>query len=193
MARNPAVPKESIGRSSRTDGDRKEIGNLILLFLPSQECTRVLASPERVRLKLHQVLHDAGEVIKSVSFMNSGLGPVLTVQPDGKSVEIGLIGEEGFVGVPAVFGFKTNPLRVVVQADATSYRMDVQTLRKLLPERLVLNQRLQAFAMVLSMQSTQLDGECQRCENLRENWAQQPRETSLPDKDERNRERSVQA
>ena len=30
--------------------------------------------------------------------MNNGMGSVLTVLPDGKSVEVGLIGKEGFVG-----------------------------------------------------------------------------------------------
>lgn len=63
----------------------------------------------RWRLKLHQVLHEASEAIKSVYFLNNGLGSVLTVLPDGKSVEVGLIGKEGFIGLPVVFGFKTSP------------------------------------------------------------------------------------
>jgi CRP-like cAMP-binding protein len=123
-----------------------------------------------MRLKLHQVLHEAGEVIKAVYFLNNGLGSVLTVQPDGKSVEVGLIGKEGFVGVPVVFGFKTSPLRVVVQADATAYRIDVQTLRKLLTECPSLERHLQRFAMTLSMQSTQIAA-CNRLHDVEERLA----------------------
>lgn len=123
-----------------------------------------------MRLKLHQVLHEAGEVIKSAYFMNDGLGSVLTVQPDGKSVEVGLIGKEGFVGVPVVFGFKTNPLRVVVQGDATAYRVDVPTLMKVLPRCPQLDKQLQRFALILAMQSTQLAA-CNRLHDVEERLA----------------------
>lgn len=168
MARNPAVPK--LRPSARRDGDGKEIGNLILLSLPPQEATRVFHSLELVRLKLHQVLHEAGEVIKSGYFLNNGLGSVLTVQPDGKSVEVGLIGKEGFVGLPIVFGFKTNPLRVVVQADATAYRADIPTLLKILPTCPTLERQIQRYAMTLSMQSTQLAA-CNRLHDVEERLA----------------------
>ena len=69
----------------------------------------------------------SAKVIKSAYFLNNGMASVLTVLPDGKSVEVGLIGKEGFVGLPVVFGFKTSPLRVIIQADATAYRVDVTT------------------------------------------------------------------
>jgi CRP-like cAMP-binding protein len=152
------------------DDDGNEIRNLILLRLPRSECQQLFSSLEFVRLKLHQVLHEAGEVIRSVYFMNNGLGSVLTVQPDGKSVEVGLIGKEGFVGVPVVFGFKTSPLRVVVQADATAHRVDVATLTKIATSCPALERPLQRFAMTLSMQSTQLAA-CNRLHDVEERLA----------------------
>ena len=70
MANNRSVLKTA--RSpSRNDGDGKEIQNLILLALPRQECAQLLSSLELVRLKLHQVLYEAGEVIRSGYFMNN--------------------------------------------------------------------------------------------------------------------------
>lgn len=39
---------------------------------------------ELVRLKLHQVIHEAGETIKSGHFVNTGLISVLAVQPERK-------------------------------------------------------------------------------------------------------------
>jgi CRP-like cAMP-binding protein len=170
MARSRVVSRKSVSLPARNDGEGKQIGNLILLALSKQDCAQIFPSLEFVRLKLHQVLHEAGDVLKSVYFLNSGLGSVLTVQPDGKSVEVGLIGKEGFVGVPVVFGFKTTPLRVVVQADATGYRVDVPTLRKILPECPALERRLQRFAMTLGMQSTQLAA-CNRLHDVEERLA----------------------
>src|SRR5882757_674936 len=111
---------------------RNEIGNLILRNLPRKECAQIISSLELVRLRLRQVLHEVGDTIRSGYFLNDGLGSVLTVQPDGKSVEVGLIGKEGFVGLPVIFGFKTSGLRIVTQADATAYRIDVKVLQEIL-------------------------------------------------------------
>jgi CRP-like cAMP-binding protein len=102
------------------------------------------------------VLHEPGEAIKSVYFLNNGLGSVLTTQPDGKTVEVGLIGREGFVGLPIIFGFKTSGLRVVTQGDATAYRVEASFLLSILPESRELEKQLQRFSMMLAMQSTQL-------------------------------------
>ena len=150
--RRPKVATTLSGK----DGDGREIGNLILRGLLRKECTHLFSSLEFVRLRLHQVLHEAGETIKSGYFLNEGLGSVLTTQPDGKTVEVGLIGKEGFVGVPVIFGFKTSGLRVVTQADGTAYRIDIATLLKILPQCLELQTQLQRFSMILAMQSTQL-------------------------------------
>jgi CRP-like cAMP-binding protein len=81
-----------------------------------------------------------------------------------------LIGKEVFVGLPVVFGFKTSPLRVVVQATATASRVDVPTLRKLLPKCPELEKQLLRFAMILAMQSTQLAA-CNRLHDVEERLA----------------------
>lgn len=157
MVKNRVVSTRSIPPpSSRTDGHQKRVANQILSNLPRRESAQLFSSLELVRLKLHQVMHETGEVIRSGYFMNDGMASVLTVQPDGKSVEVGLIGKEGFVGIPVIFGFKTSALRVVTQADGTAYRVDVPTLLKLLQESPELELQLQRFSMILAMQSTQL-------------------------------------
>jgi CRP-like cAMP-binding protein len=156
--------------SGKYDHAGNEIGNLILRSLPRGECTRIFSSLEFVRLKLHQVLHEKGETIKSGYFLNEGMGSVLTTQPDGKSVEVGLIGKEGFIGVPVVFGFKTSALRVVTQGDGTAFRIDVPALQKLLPQCPELTERLQRFSLIMGMQSTQLAA-CNRLHDVAERLA----------------------
>jgi len=170
MAKDHRVSTKSIPPPARKHGDRDGVGNLILLALPQTEYTQIFPSLELVRLNLHHVLHEAAEVIKSAYFLNNGMASVLTVLPDGKSVEVGLIGKEGFVGLPVVFGFKTSPLRVVIQAGATGYRVDVPTLRKLLPKCPELKKQIQRYAMVLAMQSTQFAA-CNRLHEVEERLA----------------------
>src|SRR5579864_4172720 len=102
-----------------TDGDGNSIGSKILLSLPRKECAQIFAELELVRLKLRQIVHEAGETIKSGYFVNSGLLSVLAVQPNGKSVEVGLIGNEGFIGLPLLVGYRTSPTRIVTQGDGS--------------------------------------------------------------------------
>ena len=154
MPKNRSVSTKS--PSSSDDGDGKKIGNLILLSLPARESAQLLPALEFVRLNLHHIMHEQGEAIKSAYFMNNGMASVLTVQPDGRTVEAGLIGKEGFAGLPIIFGFKTSPLRIITQADGSAYRVDVPTLLKMLPTCPRLERQLQRFSMILAMQSTQL-------------------------------------
>ena len=171
MARNSAVrPKAFSPSTGNNDGDGREVGNIILRSLPRKESTQLFPSMEFVRLQLHQVLHEAGEAIRSGYFLNSGLGSVLTTQPDGKTVEVGLIGKEGFVGVPVIFGFKTSGLRVITQGDGTAYRVDVDTLLRILPKCPELEKQLQRFSMMMGMQSTQLAA-CNRLHDVVERLA----------------------
>ena len=173
MAKSPASRSSQIASSypgKKEDSEGRELGNLILRGLPRQEIAQLLPTLEFVRLKLHQVMHEAGDPIKSGYFLNEGLGSVLTTQPDGKTVEVGLIGKEGFVGLPVIFGFKTSALRVVTQGDGTAYRVDIATLLDLLPECPELEKRLQRFSMILAMQSTQVAA-CNRLHEVVERLA----------------------
>lgn len=152
------------------DEENREIGNFILRSLPRNEITQMLPSLEFVRLRLHQVLHETGEIIRSGYFLNDGLGSVLTTQPDGKTIEVGLIGREGFVGLPVIFGYKSSALRVVTQGDGTAYRLDVSSLLSALPQCPQLLIQLQRFSLMLGMQSTQLAA-CNRLHNVEERLA----------------------
>ena len=153
-----------------SDGDGKAIANKILLCLSRKEFSQVLPKLEFVRLKLHQVLHEAGETIKSVYFVNAGMISILAVQPDGKTVEVGLIGNEGFAGLPLLVGYSNGPTRVMIQADGAAYRCDAETLRQLTRHCPELHQQLHRFAYQLAMQTTQIAA-CNRLHDVVERLA----------------------
>jgi CRP-like cAMP-binding protein len=152
------------------DGDGHAISNKILLSLSREEYKQVLPKLELVRLKLHQILHEAGETIKSGYFVNTGLVSVLVVQPDGKSVEVGLIGNEGFVGLPLLVGYRHSPARLITQGDGTAFRCDAETLRQLLRRCPDLERQLHRFGQRLALQSTQIAA-CNRLHEVEERLA----------------------
>ena len=90
------VRKSSIKPGVPANG--QAVHNKILLGLPAKECSAVLEKLEFVSLPTHSVLHEADETITFAYFPNSGLASVLNVMSDGKSVEVGLLGTDGFVG-----------------------------------------------------------------------------------------------
>ena len=158
------------GGTARTDGDGNAIRNKILLSLPAEELSQVIPRLELVRLKLHQVLHEAGETIKSGYFVNEGLVSVLAVQPDGKGVEVGLVGSEGFVGLPLLVGFRRSPTRQLTQGDGTAFRCDAETLQQLLRQHPRMEQQLHRFSQQLAMQTTQIAA-CNRLHEVEERLA----------------------
>src|SRR5882724_2695976 len=101
----------------------RRLCNEILLALPRKERDRLFRALEFHELPTHVVLHEAGEPISHAYFINGGLASVLNVMSDGKSVEVGLTGKEGFVGLPLIVGLRTGPTRVVMQVAGSAFRI----------------------------------------------------------------------
>ena len=167
-----SVPGQKEGDSStpKRDADGHPIHNEILLRLPRKEFERLLSHLEFVRLTLRLVLHEAGETLKSGYFCNSGIFSVVSVMPDGKSVEVGLVGKEGFSAVPLVAGFRTANTRTVVQGEGTAFRVDAGVLRSVLRECPVLERELQRYAQLLALQAVQIAA-CNRLHEVDERLA----------------------
>jgi CRP-like cAMP-binding protein len=94
--------------------------NTLLTSLP--EGSRKALPLEVVALQVGMVLYEPDETIDYVYFPNDGLVSILSLGPDGSTVEIGLIGRDGMVGVPALLGGVT-PYRAVVQTAGLAFRM----------------------------------------------------------------------
>src|SRR5580700_11086550 len=169
MANKPRPPTKSSAKSP-VDSDGNQIHNEILLSLPRKDLELLLPKLEFVRLKVHHVLHEPGDTLKSAYFCNTGLISILSVFPDGKSVEVGLVGKEGFIGLPLVAGFRTAPTRAIAQIEATAFRVDGETLVAALRQCPVLERRLQQFAQIMAMQTTQIAA-CNRLHEVEERLA----------------------
>src|SRR5437899_4259263 len=89
--------------------DNQPASNKILLGIQRTRCKNPVPQMELVELTLHQVLYEAEATIEQCYFIHSGLISVVSVQPNQKSVEVGLIGNEGFVGLPVVVGYTSSP------------------------------------------------------------------------------------
>ena len=74
----------------------------------------------------------------------------------GKSVEVGLVGREGFIGLPATAGFATSPTRVVMQVEGNAFRISAADLKECLHKSAALELALTRFSQTLTLQATQI-------------------------------------
>lgn len=139
-----------------SDGAGNHIYNEILRELPRAEFEIVFPKLELVRMRPRQVLHEAGDTLRSAYFCNTGLISILSVLSDGKTVEVGLVGKEGLVGLPLIAGFRTSANRAVVQIEGTALRVDSDSLAVLLRECPRLERKMQQFSQIMAMQATQI-------------------------------------
>ena len=95
--------------------------NKILAALPStsREWTKTL---EPVKLSAGTVLYEPDEAIEHVYFLTNALVSIVSLNSEGASVEIGMVGYEGMVGVPAILG-GVMPYRAVVQMGGDAFRI----------------------------------------------------------------------
>jgi CRP-like cAMP-binding protein len=104
--------------------------NHLLAALPKDEYRRLLPDLELFTLVFGKMIYEPGELIRHVYFPSSGIISLLAVVEDRATLEVGIVGREGMVGLPAFMGVKTSRNRAVVQGVGVALRMKATALRK---------------------------------------------------------------
>src|SRR5438034_2198371 len=104
-------------------------GNLILAALPSHEFKGFSEQLESVELKLGEILHMPEEQIEYVYFPIDGVISLVAILQDGETVEAGIVGREGMVGIPVVLGVDTTTNQALVQGGGKALRMKANSLK----------------------------------------------------------------
>jgi CRP-like cAMP-binding protein len=97
--------------------------NRLLDELPRKDRQRALERCESVDLVLGATLCETGEPLRHVYFPERGFISLVTTVSGHKPLELGLIGNEGMLGVTALLGIDSAPQRAVVQGAGTALRM----------------------------------------------------------------------
>jgi CRP-like cAMP-binding protein len=154
----------------RTNPEGKPIRNKVLLSASDEEFRIIRPHLQYVSLPHHLVLHQPHRTVKFAHFPNEGLISLVVEMKDGKSVEAGLLGNDGASGMPAVLGLSRSPLREVVQISGSGFRVKVSTLRGILTGTPVLQEILSRYAAGLAMQVAQTAA-CNRLHKIEERLA----------------------
>ena len=107
------------------------LNNRILSVLSREELDACVPYLQPVDLKHKQVLCDIGEPFDYIYFLEQGLASVIKTMEDGSSVEVGMLGYEGFTPVPALLGADISEQHIVMQLPGNGYRIRVSDCRDL--------------------------------------------------------------
>jgi CRP-like cAMP-binding protein len=115
---------------SKTATLRAPPTNRLLAALPKDEYQRLLPKLEPFTLVFREVIYEPGDLIRNVYFPTSGIISLLAAVEDRATLEVGIVGREGMVGLPAFLGVKTSSNRAVVQGAGEALKMKVTAFRK---------------------------------------------------------------
>lgn len=158
-----------LGKSS-LQSDPQKIRNKILLGIPKRDLAKLSSKLVFVPLPVRTVLNESAELIKYAFFIESGLGSVLSILSDGKSVEVGLAGSEGFVGLPLVVGLRTSHTRIIMQVAGTGFRIKSADLVAALRKLPGLMANLNRYSQQMTLQASQVAA-CNRAHAVEERLA----------------------
>jgi CRP-like cAMP-binding protein len=97
--------------------------NLLLAFLPDAERERLSPYLHEVVLEFQQVLIHPNQEITDIYFPYDAITSTVQEMSDGDTVETGLMGIEGFVGVQLWLRSPTTPTRTLVQVVGRAHHM----------------------------------------------------------------------
>jgi len=131
------------------------VSNRILADLPRQDRQRVVAGAERVDLTFADVLCEPGERIEHVYFPANSFISLAAPVDSRASLEVGLIGNEGMLGIPLLLGINVSPQRALVRGSGPALRMTAASFNRELDSSQALRQGLNRYLYALMAQFAQ--------------------------------------
>ena len=129
--------------------------NRLLLALPRAEYRALLPDLEAVKLPHGAVLFEARHRITHVYFPQRSVVSLLTAAGDGPGVEVGLVGNDGMVGLSVFLGSSLSTTQAVLQIPDGAWRMEVRAFTRAIVGDTSLRRVLERYTRTVISQVTQ--------------------------------------
>lgn len=104
--------------------------NRLLAALPKKEYQRLLPKLKNVTLTFAKVLYEPGDKIRRVYFPNDAIISLLSAVTARSTLEVGIVGNEGMVGLSVFMGVDTSRTRSLVWGAGSAMSMTAAALRQ---------------------------------------------------------------
>ena len=117
-------------KKRQTSGTDFSVRNDLLHALLSSEYKHLSPKLQQVDLSLGEIIYRADQPIDHVYFPETAVVAMIDTVDDGSTVEVGIIGHEGMVGINVFLGCLVTPDKAIVQISGSAMRMKTSDLRK---------------------------------------------------------------
>jgi CRP-like cAMP-binding protein len=144
--------------------------NRLLGAMSQDDSDRFFSDLDPVPLALRQIVYQVGAPLEHVYFIEHGIASIVTIMTDGESIESGMIGMEGMVGLPAHFGATVSGQQVIVQAPGSALRMGTAECRAAFDQSAAVRRVILDYAGMLLNVATQTAA-CNRLHSVKQRTA----------------------
>ncbi len=142
--------------------------NRILASLPSDEIARLAPHLKPLALEQEKVLLNGN--FSYAYFLEDGIASVVITVEDGSTVEVGVVGIDGVVGLAALLGARSAPRRTFIQIAGSGFRIPGKVLKEEFERDGQLRQHLQRYVQAFLTQTSQT-AVCNRLHSIEERLA----------------------
>ena len=142
--------------------------NRVLAALPKAELNRLQRHFSPVTLEQEKTLLDGKT--SHAYFLEEGIASVVVSVKNGNTVEVGIIGIDGVVGLPILLGTDGAPGRTFVQIAGSGFRIKADVLKEEFERPSQLRRHLQRYMQGFMVQTAQT-AVCNRMHNIEERLA----------------------
>lgn len=131
------------------------VENQLLTLLPKADFDALASDLELLDIHAKKILHEPNEPVEHAYFPTAGICSVNAENAKGVRSETGVVGDEGFIGIPIVLFSGSTPAQVVVQVDGRGLRIAKDSLQAAMIKSPALLSMLLRFIHVFSVQTSQ--------------------------------------
>ena len=144
--------------------------NQILAALPPSEYQRLTPYLKPITLTAGKILLEPNEPIQTIYFPQRAMISLVSIMMDGSTTEIGLIGNEGMIGLPAILGGNSTTSRTIVQISGTALEIPAEIIKQEFQRGKELYRLLLLYTQALLTQVSQ-SAACNRQHHIEERLA----------------------
>jgi CRP-like cAMP-binding protein len=134
------------------DVEQTSLRNQLLTRLSGEDFSCLAPHLRRVEMPFRAALHTAGEPIASAIFPEHGYASMLARLEDGDAAEVGMIGFEGVIGLPLLFGTDRSSVEAMVQSAGSATQLPAEIFQQVCEERPTLRALMLRYAMAFNVQ-----------------------------------------
>lgn len=146
------------------------IRNSILSALPKAELRGLEPHLLPLDFPRKYMFHDAGEKVVHCYFLEEGLASIVVTLENGSTVEVGVAGREGMVGLPVLLDTERIPNQAFMQVAGTGYKIRANVLREHFERAPTLRKMLLRYLQMHLVQASQTAA-CNRLHEVEERMA----------------------